>query len=209
MSVRLGLLALLDSADMYGYQLKTSYEAWTGAAWSLNVGQVYSTLDRLERDGLISAVARVDAPGAPPSDAPVAAGGGREHKYYAITHAGRDTLSEWFTTAPEEAELPRDELIAKILLAMSGGRERAMEVILRQRTSLTQALQARRRGRRNGTRLGPRYARPAADEPLSSLSPVLVDDAVVARTEAELRWLDLCEARILRIGQNITRGGHP
>ncbi len=55
MSVKQALLALLEQEPMYGYQLRTEFEASTGATWPLNVGQVYSTLSRLERDGLVAA----------------------------------------------------------------------------------------------------------------------------------------------------------
>ena len=53
MSVRNSLLALLDSQPMYGAQLKAEFEARTGGQWPLNIGQVYTTLGRLERDGLV------------------------------------------------------------------------------------------------------------------------------------------------------------
>src|SRR6266508_3080158 len=186
--MRRGLLALLDAADMDGDELTTAYSHWTGDAWAPSVGQVASTLERLESDGLVSAVA-VSAPAGP--------------RRYAITRSGRDALAAWFAASTERTELPRDELIAKILLAMAGGRDRAMEVILCQRSSLTTALQARRHDRPRNGRLAPTVS----GAPLSSLSPTLLDDAVVARTEAELRWLDLCEARILRTGPEHTSGG--
>src|SRR3954470_377962 len=54
MAVREGLLALLREQESYGYQLKTGFERATGGVWPLNVGQVYKTLDRLERDGLVT-----------------------------------------------------------------------------------------------------------------------------------------------------------
>ena len=53
MAVREGLLALLSERPSHGYQLKTGFEAATGGVWPLNVGQVYTTLDRLDRDGLV------------------------------------------------------------------------------------------------------------------------------------------------------------
>ena len=53
MSVRHALLALLSEGPKYGLQLREEFEARTGEIWPLNVGQVYSTLQRLERDGLV------------------------------------------------------------------------------------------------------------------------------------------------------------
>ena len=58
MSVRFGLLALLDEAPSHGYHLKTAFERRTGGSWPLNIGQVYTTIQRLERDGLVESTAR-------------------------------------------------------------------------------------------------------------------------------------------------------
>src|SRR5688572_1583616 len=71
MSVRQSLLAILDQAPCYGYQLRTEFDRRTGSTWPLNVGQIYSTLDRLERDGLVMK-GETDEHG---------------HVYYAITDA--------------------------------------------------------------------------------------------------------------------------
>ena len=54
MSVKHGLLALLCEGPRYGYELKAAFETRTGEAWPLNVGQVYTTLARLERDGQVA-----------------------------------------------------------------------------------------------------------------------------------------------------------
>ena len=54
MSIRYGLLALLERGPTYGYQLRTDFDSVTGDAWPLNIGQVYSTLSRLERDSLVT-----------------------------------------------------------------------------------------------------------------------------------------------------------
>ena len=62
--VRNGLLALLLRGPMHGYKLRAEFEARTGGTWPLNIGQAYTTLQRLERDGLVTAV-RDDAPDAP------------------------------------------------------------------------------------------------------------------------------------------------
>ena len=195
-SVRLGLLALLDRADMYGYQLKAEYEACTGGVWPLNIGQVYSTLERLERDRLVATVEHPpggsggdEGPGGAAGQGPGKQAGGREQKYYAITRAGRDALADWFEETQGDDPPPRDELLAKVLLALAGGRDQALAVVTRQRTALTGALTLRRR------RL--RQQRRAAD-----LASQLVTDALITRAEADLRWLDLCEARLVRLGDD-------
>src|SRR3712207_5792941 len=103
MSIRHGLLALLDRGPMHGYQLRTSFEESTGATWPLNVGQVYTTLSRLERDGLVRPL--------PAND-----GGQRP---YEITDAGRAELARWFASPVPRSERPRDELAIKLAVALS------------------------------------------------------------------------------------------
>jgi len=100
-SVRHALLALLSEGPKYGMQLKEEYEGATGDAWPLNVGQVYTTLQRLERDGLVES-----------NDA-----GEDRQKAYRVTAWGRAELGNWLTTPPG-AEPPRDELTTKVLVAL-------------------------------------------------------------------------------------------
>jgi DNA-binding PadR family transcriptional regulator len=166
MAVREGLLALLDDGRRHGYQLKTQFEQATGGVWPLNVGQVYTTLERLERDGL---VAVADENG---------------QKAYEITAAGREELGDWWQTVPVDDPPPRDELMLKMLIAIEHGPDHALGVITRHRTALLALLQLRRRERRDDA------ARP------DDLAATLVSDALVVRAEADLRWLDLCESRL-------------
>lgn len=179
MAVREGLLALLQEGPAHGYQLKTAFESTTGGAWALNVGQVYTTLDRLARDGLVD----VDDTG--------------EQKRYSITAAGREELGAWWQTAPADEPPPRDELLLKVLFALELGPDRALEVITRHRSALTARLQAHRRAARAAE------AEPGPD-PDAALAAALVADAVATRAEADLRWLDLCEARVLRARRRTT-----
>lgn len=172
MAVREGLLALLDEGPSHGYQLKTGFEAATGGVWHLNVGQVYTTLERLERDGLVTE-----------DHTPGANGGGQ--RSYRLTEDGVAVLGAWWETVPEDEPPPRDELMLKVLLAIGHGRDHALDVITRQRGALMSLLQERRRGTRPGAGNG------------KSLAATLVSDALVVRAEADLRWLDLCEERVL------------
>ena len=167
MAVREGLLALLADGPRHGYQLKTEFESATGSVWPLNVGQVYTTLDRLERDGLVDALSQDDT------------------KTYRITADGREALGAWWTAIPVDEPPPRDELMLKVLMAIERGPKHALGVITRQRTALVSLLQRRRRESRAGN----------ADPTLAS---ALVADALVVRAEADLRWLDRCEARITK-----------
>jgi DNA-binding PadR family transcriptional regulator len=230
--VRLGLLALLDNADMYGYQLKSSFESHTGGVWPLNIGQVYTTLGRLERDGLVAASDRSDRAdgavrrsggdrggGADAGDPDDGGAGGRpagddRHRVYSITAQGRRELADWFADSPADGPPPRDELIAKVLLAAAGGVDRALDVVTAQRTALFATLQARRRALRaaRSAEAGADAGTDEAAAPVSdggdagdlgdlgdttALAAALVQDALVVRAESELRWLDQCEARLL------------
>lgn len=170
MAVREGLLALLDEGSRHGYQLKTRFEAATGSVWPLNVGQVYTTLDRLARDGFVFAVEHRDGAG--------------PQKLYSLTASGREALGAWWKAVPEDNPPPRDELMLKVLLAIDRGHRHALEVITVHRSALTSLLQQHRRERRAAEREG------------EHLATTLVADALVVRAEADLRWLDLCEARL-------------
>lgn len=174
MAVREGLLALLQEGPRHGYQLKTEFESATGGVWPLNVGQVYTTLDRLGRDGLVD----VDEQGG--------------QKTYRLTLEGAQALGAWWQAVPVDEPPPRDELMLKVLMAIEHGPAHALDVITRQRGALLALLQSHRRERRE--------PRPGPDGTLrgEALAAVLVTDALVVRAEADLRWLDRCESRILR-----------
>lgn len=169
MSIRHGLLALLESGPRYGYQLRAAFEESTGATWPLNIGQVYTTLSRLERDGLVQPL-------------PEGEGGQRP---YRITEAGRAELTSWFATPVARTDRPRDELVIKLALALSTPGVDVPAVVQTQRTATMRMLQ-------EYTRLKTRPATPA------ELSWRLVLDALIFQAEAEVRWLDHCEASLVR-----------
>jgi DNA-binding PadR family transcriptional regulator len=169
MSVREGLLALLADGPRNGHQLKIEFEAVTGGVWPLNVGQVYTTLDRLARDGLVTR-ARPNG------------GGEVQGRRYELTAAGREELAGWWQLVPAEEPPPRDELMLKVLFATALGPDHALLVITEQRTALLALLQAHRRASR----------RQADDDTAAAM----VRDALIVRAESDLRWLDLCEARL-------------
>ena len=189
MAVREGLLALLREGPRHGYQLKTDFEAATGGVWPLNVGQVYTTLDRLERDGLVEVRTGVTeaAPG---------------QKIYAITTAGADELGAWWEAVPSDDPPPRDELMLKVLMAIEHGRAHALHVVTHQRTVLLSLLQVKRR-ERTAVVAATIDAGEAGGEGLAAR---LVTDALIARAEADLRWLDTCEAQLQARPERATRG---
>jgi DNA-binding PadR family transcriptional regulator len=169
MSVRYGLLALLERGTMYGYQLRVAFEESTGGTWPLNIGQVYSTLSRLERDGLVAALPESEAGQRP----------------YQITTTGRADLAQWFATPVSRGDRPRDELAIKLALALTTPGVGVRAVVQTQRTATVRMLQEYTRLKSRG------------DEPVD-LSWRLVLDAMLFQAEAEVRWLDHCEASLVR-----------
>jgi DNA-binding PadR family transcriptional regulator len=170
MSVRNGLLALLEPGPKYGFQLKKEFEELTAGVWPLNVGQVYTTLARLARDGLVS------ADGGPDESAD------EGQRRYQLTDAGRVELATWWRT-PRSVEHPeRDELVIKFALAAASHPHELTDLIDLQRAEALGALQ----------RLVQRKARldPA------DLAQAVVLDALGERIESELRWLDRTEQRL-------------
>ena len=123
MSVRHGLLALLAEGPSYGYQLRTRLETRTGGTWPLNIGQVYTTLSRLERDGLVEAT---EADG---------------QATYRITPAGRAAVADWFAGPVERPAPARDELAIKLALAVGSPTVDVRRVLQAQRSATREGLQ--------------------------------------------------------------------
>jgi DNA-binding PadR family transcriptional regulator len=172
-SIRLGLLALLEDAPAYGYQLRSEFETRTGATWPLNIGQVYTTLARLERDGLVEIV-----------DTDGNGDGGQATTTYAITDAGRAEVRSWFVTPVAREDRPRDELAIKLALAVAAPDVDVHAVVQAQRTDTLRALQE--------------YTRLKAQATDDDLAWLLVLDSLIFQAEAEVRWLDHCESRLAR-----------
>jgi len=175
MSVRLGILALVAQGPSYGYLLRAEFDRRTGTTWPLNVGQVYKTLETLERDGLVVKSARSDAAG---------------HIFYEITDAGRAAVATWLASPEKNSdETPvapaRNDVAIKIALATTLPGVEAVAVIRAQRAAAIRHLQ--RLTRETGT-AGPT----TADE----LSRQLVSDAILFEAETEVRWLDHVARRI-------------
>jgi DNA-binding PadR family transcriptional regulator len=170
MSVRQSLLAILDQGPCYGYQLRAEFDRRTGSTWPLNVGQIYNTLDRLERDGLVEK-GEVDEQG---------------HVYWQITDAGTAEVRAWLTSPVERSQGTRDELAIKLAVASTLPGVDVAEVIQTQRhASLTQ-LQTLNRAK---------YAGANPDGP-EELAWSLVVDSMIFAAEAEVRWLDHTEQRL-------------
>ncbi|MDJ0320460.1 PadR family transcriptional regulator [Pseudarthrobacter sp. PS3-L1] len=172
MSIRFSLLALLQDTPRYGYQLRSEFEARTGAAWPLNIGQVYTTLDRLDRDGLVH------------NDG----GDGEGHVIYSISDAGRAAVGSWFGAPVGRTSPPRNELAIKLALAITLPGVNAAAIIATQRLASMRALQDYTKSRRDTV----------AMQRGADMAALLVLDSLIFQTEAEVRWLDLCEARLVQ-----------
>ena len=186
MSVRQALLALLGEEPKYGYQLRAEFEHRTGAAWPLNVGQVYQTLTRLERDGLVTVVAQGAVEAASPETHEA---GDRGQVRYVITDAGREEVDAWFTSAVPRTAPPRDELAIKLAIAVTVPGVDVGRLVQAQRSATMQAMQVHSRARR---------AVASGPEDVETLARGLVLDSLIFDAEAEIRWLDHCETRLRR-----------
>jgi DNA-binding PadR family transcriptional regulator len=175
MSVKHALLSLLEQQPMYGYQLRQEFESRTGGTWPLNVGQVYTTLTRLERDQLVETAGEDD----------------EGHVRWRLTPAGRDEVATWFTTPVLRSQPARDELAIKLAIAVTVPGVDVGTLIQRQRTASMSALQ-------DYTRLKRQATPPTASDGRADLAWGLVLDSLVFAAEAEIRWLDHCEARLRR-----------
>ena len=169
MSVRHALLALLSEGPRYGLQLREEFEARTGEVWPLNVGQVYTTLQRLERDGLVE------------SDDTETTG---PQKGFRVTAEGQQELAAWLRTPPDLSSPPRDELVMKVLVAVRVPGTDVRDVIQVHRRYLVQLMQ--------------QWTRIKEAEADSDLSLALVVDAELFRLDAVVRWLDAADGRLKR-----------
>jgi len=175
----MGILALLAEQPSHGYQLKAAFEERTGGVWSLNVGQVYTTLDRLKADGLVE-----------PMEVESSEGDGRDRRPWRITRDGKEALEAWFGEPAVEPVPAREDFLVKVLMAFHSSPLEALAVIDRQRTELYRLLQDARRTTRRA-QAGGGTADPAAD-----LAAELMAEVVASRREADLRWLDICESHL-------------
>jgi DNA-binding PadR family transcriptional regulator len=166
-SVPHALLALLSDEPKHGLRLQNEFEARTGEVWPLNVGQVYTTLQRLERDGLVETE-----------------GGASERagKRYRITATGHRELAEWLRTATELVPPPRDELVIKVLVALQVPGTDVHEIMQVHRRHVIETMQ--------------RYTQVKAAAAEDDMALALVADAELFRLEAIVRWLDAADVRL-------------
>jgi DNA-binding PadR family transcriptional regulator len=170
MSVRNAILGLLAQEPRHGYELRAAFEALVGGddIWAVKPAQIYSTLARLEEGGLVYQES-------------VEQDGGPEKRIYSLTPVGREELTQWFTTGVP-GEHHRDEFFVKLMLSLYGGVD-PFGVIRAQRNRLYQDLHALT-ARRNGI------------DARRELAQIFLLDKSIMHLEADLRWIDLIEARL-------------
>jgi DNA-binding PadR family transcriptional regulator len=169
MSVQHALLALLAEGPKYGLQLRQEFEESTGDIWPLNVGQVYTTLQRLERDGFVQSDDS-DEPG--------------PRNSFRITERGGRELSDWLNTPPDMTSPPRDELVIKVLSALRVPGVSVHDIIQVHRRYVVELMQ--------------QWTRLKEDEADFDLSFALVVDAELFRLDSVIRWLDTADGRLKR-----------
>ncbi len=182
MSVRHAMLALLSEGPSYGLQLREEFEARTGDVWPLNVGQVYTTLQRLERDGLVVCEGDSEDPrGAHDREAMTSSA----QKMFKITPEGLRELDAWLRTPPDLSAPPRDELVMKILIALRVPGAKVSEIIQAHRRYLVELMQ--------------QWTRIKEDADPADLGLGLAVDAELFRLDAVVRWLAAADGRIRRV----------
>jgi len=194
MSIRRGLLALLAQEPMYGAQLRSEFESRTGGTWPLNVGQVYTTLSRLERDGLVEHGELVEGAGGADGEGRIA---------YRLTDQGRTDVQHWWADPVDRGNTPRDELVIKLALAVTVPGVDIRRLVQTQRTATLRHLQDLTKLKRSA----PDDAAGRGPGEQKELAWLLVLDNLVYAAEAEIRWLDHVESRLAG-GDARTPGAH-
>lgn len=169
-------LALMEREPLHGYELRRRYDTLLGMRRPLRSGQIYSTLSRLERDGLV-APDRVDQ------------GTGPERAIFQVTGSGTDHLQRWFDQPEPTHPFLQPELYAKVILALLTGRD-ASRILDAQRS-------AHRSQMRSLTKI--------FTDDTASLLDVAAADLAIMHLDADLRWIDRTEARLVAMRTEMTR----
>jgi DNA-binding PadR family transcriptional regulator len=168
--VKYVFLALLGPGRTHGYELKRRYDALFAAVWGpVNIGQIYVTLGRLEKDGLVVQES-------------VSQDGRPDRKDYELTDRGRAALHGWLGEA-DPVPMPKSDLVLKLVGASLLGTGDAQALIAEHRQRCFQALRD--------------LDTASADNPADSVAGVLAHGAGL-HLQAELQWLDHCDALLAR-----------
>jgi len=168
MSLRYGILGLLAERPAHGYDVKTRYEDLLGGTREINIGQVYTTLQRLERDGLIEAEGDR---------------GERGKQAYRVTEDGRQALHTWLANPKEEPQQLNEEMYVKVLLGSRLGNSSLDGLLSGQRRIYLQKI-------RDLSELEQRARRQ------ERFDLALLARGAIIHAEAELKWLDVAEVEM-------------
>ena len=182
MSVKYAMLGILAEKDLHGYELKSSFDDKVGEFWSLNYGQIYSTLDRLEQEDLVTHDRQVQ------DKRP-------DKKIYSITSKGKKKLEEWLSTPVSKLRALRDEFFIKLVFMDKRNPAPVLDLIekqkamyLKQMNQLThQKVELKKQPKKH-----------------DMLTTELLMDAGLFHAEADIKWLTLCEAKIRAMMKNKT-----
>ena len=167
------LLGLLHQQPRHGYDLRRVFEELLGGTWPLNIAQVYTALSGLERDGLV--VCDVV-----PADA------GPDRKVYSLSEVGEKELRRWLEEPGTPLVQLRDEVVHKVLIASLVGDPGVLDLVVAQRVDAVRAMAE---------------LVSARDAASLSLPTQLLLDAAILRLEGDVKWLELCEQRLVRRGR--------
>jgi len=174
MSVKYAMLGILAQKDLHGYELKSSFDEKVGEFWSLNYGQIYTTLDRLEKDDLVTHDRQTQ------DKRP-------DRKIFSITRKGRKELDEWLTTPVKNVRALRDEFFVKLVFMHKDHPAPVLELIDKQKV-----LYLKQMNRLTQQKVELKKKSKSAD----SLTTELLMDAGLFHAEADIKWLTLCESKI-------------
>jgi len=166
--LKYALLGMLAKQSHHGYELKARFEAAMGGTWPLNIGQIYSTLSRLERDGLVEVEGVVPQKAAP------------DRHVYSLTPAGAEALAQWIAEPSTEGVVLKDEMFVRALVCAFVPGSDPLQAVRQQRVAAFRIL----------NELGELRADAESD-----ITRLLLDGAML-HVEADVQWLDNWEQHI-------------
>lgn len=167
--MRFALLALLAKGQAHGYELKQALESRLGAAYpQLNIGQIYVTLSRLEKAGLIRGQ-DVEQSGRP------------NKRTYELTPAGHEAVAGWLDETSDEPRV-RDEFFMKLALAQVTGMADPVGLINKQRRHYLNLMRS--------------MSRLASDDQQDNPFPRLLVEGAMLHLQADLDWLEKCQEEL-------------
>ncbi len=164
MSLKFGILGLMAEEPLHGYEIKSRFESLMGGAWEVNIGQIYATLQRLERDGLIATAGER---------------GDRGKLAYQLTEQGAREFTAWLSQPEAGQSLLHEDFSVKLLLLRRLAHADLAALLHRQRRMQLQHLR--------DLAAMDRQARDAGRADLA-----LIIKGAILHTEADIKWLDLC-----------------